>query len=74
MDLVDLVFDAREEREVGRVNKGIVGTDYNLTVGLRCNRNQLVNHRSYNCVEGYVSLVWRFAIPLNVHIPTLHVW
>jgi hypothetical protein len=52
MDLVDLVFDAREEREVDRVNKGIVGIDCNLTVGFRCNRIQLVNHRNYNCDEG----------------------
>lgn len=52
MDLVDLVFDAREEREVGRVNKGIVGIDCNLTVGLRCTRIQRVNHRNYNYDEG----------------------
>jgi len=52
MDLVDLVFDAREEREVGRVNKGIVGIGCNPTVGLRCTRIRLVNHRNYNCDEG----------------------
>jgi len=52
MDLADLVFDVREEREVGRANKGIVGIGCNLTVGLRCNRIQLVNHRNYNRDEG----------------------
>ena len=51
MDLVDLVFDVREEeeqREIGKVNKVIVGSGCNLVVGLRCNRIQLVNHRKNN--------------------------
>jgi len=51
MDLVDLVFDVREEeeqRETGKVNKVIVDSGCNLVVGLRCNRIQLVNHRKNN--------------------------
>jgi hypothetical protein len=52
MDLVDLVVDEPEELGVDRVNKEIVGNDCNLTVGLRCNRIQLVNHRNCNRDEG----------------------
>ena len=60
MDLVDLVFDEREDEEqleIGKVNKGIADSGCNLVVELRCNRIQLVNHRKNNRDEEEVRIV-----------------